>query len=74
MKRDTMVQASSGYDYVMSHPKEISEHMGKWMLIYDNKIVSSDKDLIKIFKQFQKDNPKKTPFVMKLPNNPNMLL
>ncbi len=68
------MKTSSGYDYVMTHPKEIGKHLGKWILIYDDKIISVDEDLIKIYRQFEKDYPKKIPFVMKLPKEPNMLL
>lgn len=73
VKKDTM-QTISGYDYAMSHPDEIGKHLGKWILIFEGAIVASDIDLIKIYRQFQKDNPKKVPFIMKFPKEPNMLL
>lgn len=65
---------SSDYDYVMNHPEETGKHLGKWILVFGNKIVASDQNLIKIYNQFKKDNPSDDPFVMKLAKEPNMLL
>ena len=62
------------WDFLEKHTEETSKHIGKWILIFENQIVSSDVDLIKIYNQFRKDNPKSTPFVMKIPESPNMLL
>ncbi len=69
-----MIIESNAYNYVRNHPDEISKYPGKWMLIYKNKIVSAGEDLIKIHKEFQKDNPNVYPFILKLPEHPVMLL
>ena len=55
------------FDYACNNPKETGKHMGKWIIVYNNKIVASNKDLIKIYKEFQKNNPKAVPLVLKIP-------
>ncbi len=74
MSLKNTVSINSGFDYVLNNPKETGKHLGKWILVFENKIVASDEDLIKIYRQFQKNKPKCVPFVMKISKEPNMLL
>ena len=74
MESEKEMQAVEGYDYVMSASEKLGEHMGKWIIVYDNEIVASDEDLIGIYNKFKEEHPGKIPFVMKLAKEPNMLL
>ncbi len=58
----------------MSLGDEIAKHIGKWIIIYDDKIFAADKDLGKIYKKFESENPGEIPFVMKFPKERNMVL
>ncbi len=69
-----IIYESKSFDYVMNHPDEIGKHLGKWILLYDGKIVSTGEDLIKIHNEFTKKNPGAVPFVVKFPEHSVMLL
>ena len=62
------------FDYASNNPKETEKHAGKWIIVYNNKIVASDKDLLEIYPKFHKDNPKAVPLVLKVLDTPHMLL
>ena len=68
------MQYSSGYDYVMTIGEQLGQYAGKWIIVYDDKIVDSNENLIGIYNKFKKDNPDKNPFVMKVVKEANMLL
>ena len=70
-KDDMQIDA---WEFLEKHPEETGKHIGKWILIYEGRIVASDLDLGKIYNQFKKENPMSTPFVLKVPKSPNMLL
>lgn len=68
------VQVMAGYDYVTSAGDELDEHLGKWIIVHNGKLVASDEDLIKIYNRFKKEHPREYPFVMNLAKESEFLL
>lgn len=46
---------------------DLSRYAGEWVAIIENKVVAHGKNLSKILKEAKKENPRKTPFVAKIP-------
>lgn len=68
------MQASKGYDYVMSIGDQLGDYAGKWIMVYDDEIIDSDENFSVAHKKFKQKCPDKTPFVMKILKEPDMLL
>jgi len=43
----------------MTMGEQLGQYAGKWIIVYDNKIVDSHENLIGIYNKFKKDNPDK---------------
>ncbi len=48
------MQFQEEHKWIVRHSKELEKHRGKWIAIYKNKIVTSDKDLKKVYKKAPK--------------------
>lgn len=69
-----MMEAMSGYDYVMENSSELKKYAGEWIIVYDGKVVFSDKEFNIAYEKFERAYPNKTPFVMKIVNEHDMWL
>ncbi len=65
---------TGGQKFLRTHAHEVGKHLGKWILICDDKIFAADDDLVKIYKKFKAENPGKVPFVIKFPKEEYMAL
>ncbi len=68
------MQASAGYDYVVSISDQLGDYAGKWIIVYDDKIIDSDENFSIAYGKFKEKYPKKIPFVMKIVKESSMLL
>ncbi|MFA6329477.1 MAG: DUF5678 domain-containing protein [Candidatus Micrarchaeia archaeon] len=54
------------YDFFLK--TDLSEHMGEWVAIVDQKIVASGKSFKKVYAEARKFHPDKTPFLSCVPD------
>ena len=64
----------SEYDFVMSIGDELGNYIGKWIAVIDNKIVAQGESGKDVFNSAKKANPKRIPFMMKVPAETVMVL
>lgn len=67
-------RGKSAYDYIMSEPEELGEHLGKWIAVAGDGIVASGDDLREVYNNFKAARPGVTPLVMKIPKEQMTLL
>ena len=64
----------SEYEYVMSAHDQLGEHLGKWIAVVNNRIVSTGSNANQIYQEAKKKHPDKVPFIMKIPEETTILL
>ena len=64
----------SEYEYVMSAKDQLGEHLGDWIAVVGEEIVSTGNDAKKVYQKAKEKYPDKTPFIMKIPKETVMLL
>lgn len=64
----------SEYEYIMSSREKLGEHLGEWIAVVGDEIVSSGKDVKKVYQASKTKYPDKAPFIMKIPKETIMLL
>ncbi|MBU1198685.1 MAG: succinyl-CoA synthetase subunit alpha [Nanoarchaeota archaeon] len=62
---------NNNYNFYME--TDVSAYIGKWIAICDNKIVSSGKDVKKVFKEAKEKYPKKRSLVTRVPDKETMI-
>lgn len=63
---------SSDFDYARENSAELEKYAGKWVVIFNNKVMFSDKKLSIAHNKFKKIYPDETPFVMYVMDEPYM--
>ena len=53
-------------DYEWYLKQDLNRYNGKWVAIYNKKVVTSSKNLLKLFKEFKKKYPDKVPLLAKI--------
>ena len=61
----------SEFDYVMSISEKLES--GKWIAVVEKDIISGN-NAKEVFEKAREKYPKREPFIMKVPDNANMLL
>ncbi len=56
-------------DYEWYLKQDLSRYNGKWVAIYNKRVVASSKDLRKLFREFKKKYPDKTPLLARIDGN-----
>lgn len=64
----------SEYDYVLSIPDQLGKHLGKWIAIVGEEIVSTGSDAKEVYHTAKNKYPDKVPFIMKIPKETILLL
>lgn len=64
----------SEYEYVMSARDKLGEHLGDWIAVVGEEIVSTGNDAKEVYQKAKEKYPDKTPFIMKIPKETVMLL
>ena len=66
----------SAFEHVMEMgvKNELSEYVGYWIAVIDNKVVAKEKDAKTAYLKAKDQYPNKVPFVMKVPTEDVMLL
>jgi len=59
------------FDYIMSISEKLES--GKWIAVVEKDIVSGN-SAKEVFEKARKKHPDREPFIMKVPENSNMLL
>ena len=57
------------YEYILKNADYLTKYSGKWIAVLGEKVICNNKDLAKLLSSFQKSNPNKIPFFMKIPDN-----
>ena len=64
----------SEYEYVMSSRDQLGEHLGNWIAVVGEEIVSAGDNAKEVYQKAKEKYPYKTPFIMKIPKETVMLL
>ena len=64
----------SEYEYILSACDQLGEHLGEWIAVIDEEIVSTGDDAKKVYQEAKEKYADKTPFIMKIPKETVMLL
>ncbi len=64
----------SEYEYVMSVRDQLGEHLGDWIAVVGEEIVSASDNAKDVYQKAKEKYPDKTPFIMKIPKETVMLL
>ncbi len=64
----------SEYEYVMSARDQLGEHLGDWIAVVGEEIVSTGDNAKVVYQKAKEKYPDKTPFIMKIPKETVMLL
>ncbi len=66
----------SAFEHVMEMgtKNELSQYVGYWIAIVDNRIVAQEKDARTAYRKAKDQHPSKVPFIMKVPTEDVMLL
>lgn len=59
------------YDFFMK--TDVDSYVGQWIAICDQRIISHDRDVKKVFKEAKEKCPLKTPFIAKIPEKGTMI-
>lgn len=52
---------------------DLSQYMGEWIAVSDEKVISHGKDFKEVFNKAKKADPKARPFVAKVPTEQTMI-
>ena len=52
---------------------DLSDHVGQWIAISDEKIIIADKSVKKVIEEAKKLRPKRRPFIAKVPEKLAMI-
>jgi len=61
------------FECLLSMP-DLGKYVGKWIAIVDAKVIFTADTGKMVFKKAREKYPRKTPLIMKVPSNANMLL
>ena len=64
----------SEYEYVLSAHEQLGKHLGEWIAVVGDEIVSAGADAKEVYRASKAKHPDKTPFIMKIPKETVMLL
>ncbi len=64
----------SEYEYIMSARDQLGEHLGCWIAVVGEEIVSTGDNAKEVYQKAKEQHPGKTPFIMKIPKETVMLL
>ena len=64
----------SEYEYIMSAREQLGKHLGEWIAVVGDEIVSAGEDAKEVYQASKAKHPNKTPFIMKIPKETVMLL
>jgi len=64
----------SEYEYIMSVKDQLGEHLGDWITVVGEDIISTGNDAKEVYRKAKEKYPGKTPFIMKIPKETVMLL
>ncbi len=53
---------------------DTSKYLNQYILMMDNKVVASGKDIVSMLKSARKKYPRKTPFIAKIPEKSVLVL
>ncbi len=68
------MECKGGLGYARTHVREIGKHLGKWIIIHNDKIFAADDDLEKIYKKFKAENPGEIPCIVSFPKEKYVVL
>ena len=64
----------SEYEYILSVRDQLGEHLGKWIAVVGEEIVSTGDNAKEVYLKAKEKHADKTPFIMKIPKETVMLL
>ena len=64
----------SEYEYILSAPDKLGEHLGEWIAVVGEEIVAAGGNAQDVYLKAKAKHADKTPFIMKLPKETMMLL
>lgn len=64
----------SEYEYILSASDQLGEHLGEWIAIVGEEIVSTGNNAKKVYQKAKEKHADKTPLIMKIPKETVMLL
>ena len=64
----------SEYEYILSAREQLGQHLGEWIAIVGDDIVSTGDDAQKVYQKAKERHADKTPLILKIPKETLMLL
>ena len=64
----------SEYEYVLPASDQLGDHLGQWIAVVGEEIVSAGDDAKEVYQKAKEKHSDKTPFIMKIPKETVMLL
>ncbi len=74
MKSKPILKETSAYDYVLSMGDRLGEYVNEWIAVVDNKVIAKGSSAKEVYESAKRYDPKKIPFIMRVPKAQVMVL